>query len=80
MDPSLEEAVRDAIEEHLSIYPQAADSAEGVARWWLPERGLTASAAEVEHVLAGMVRRHSLRCVRLADGTVLYSKTRPDMH
>lgn len=80
MNPSLEQAVKDAIEEHLSVYPQAADSAEGVARWWLPTRGLLATAAEVEHVLAGMVRRHSLRCVRLADGTVLYSKTRTDLH
>ena len=80
MHPSLEEAVKVAIEEHLAVYPQAADSAAGVARWWLPARGLTASAAEVEHVLAGMVRRHSLRCVRLADGTVLYSKSRTDLH
>ncbi|MFY9511086.1 MAG: hypothetical protein WAQ05_08950 [Rubrivivax sp.] len=80
MNPSLEQAVKDAIEEHLAVYPQAADSAEGVARWWLPDLGLTASAAEVEHVLAGMVRRHRLRCVRLADGTVLYARTRSDLH
>jgi len=80
MNASLEQAVKEAIEEHLANYPQAADSAAGVARWWLTSRGLVATAAEVEHVLAEMVRRHSLRCVRLADGTVLYSKTRADLH
>jgi len=80
MNASLEQAVKTAIEEHLSIYPQAADSAAGVARWWLATRGLTATPAEVEHVLAEMVRHHSLRCVRLADGTVLYSKARADLH
>jgi hypothetical protein len=80
MHPTLERAVMNAIEEHLSAYPQAADSAEGVARWWLPSHGLTATPAEVEHVLAGMVRRHSLRCVRLADGTVLYARQRNDVH
>jgi hypothetical protein len=80
MHPSLEQAVKDAIEEHLSVYPQAADSAAGVARWWLPASGPVATAAEVEHVLTGMVRSHSLRCVRLADGTVLYSKCRNGLH
>ncbi len=80
MDTSLEQAVVQAIEEHLSTYPQAADSASGVARWWLTSRGVMASAGEVEHVLATMVRRHRLRCVKLADGTVLYSKCRSELH
>lgn len=80
MNPSLTQGVRAAIEEHLATYPQAADSAAGVARWWLSPRGIHATAAEVEHVLAEMVHQHHLRCVRLADGTVLYSKTRPELH
>lgn len=80
MNASHAQAVRAAIEEHLSIYPQAADSAAGVARWWLAAHGVTATAAEVEHVLAAMVREHHLRCVRLADGTVLYARSRADLH
>lgn len=80
MDPQLTRAVRSAIEEHLAQYPQAADSADGVARWWLTPRGVNAGVHEVEHVLAEMVHEHRLRCVRLADGTVLYSKVRTDLH
>jgi hypothetical protein len=80
MNPTLSDSVRAAIEEHLANYPQAADSAAGVARWWLASRGVAATAAEVEHVLAEMTRQHRLRCVRLADGTVLYSKTRSELH
>jgi hypothetical protein len=80
MNPTLAQRVRAAIEEHLAVYPQAADSAAGVARWWLAPRGIAATAAEVEQVLAEMTQRHHLRCVRLADGTVLYSKTRPELH
>jgi hypothetical protein len=80
MEPTLEQAVAQAIEEHLSTYPQAADSAAGVARWWLSTAGVAATAGEVEHVLAAMVRRHRLRCVKLVDGTVLYSKTRAELH
>ena len=59
-----------AIEAHLESHPQAADSAEGVARWWLG--GLTASAQQVECALASLVQRQRLRCVTLADGTSLY--------
>lgn len=80
MDPQAGRALRAAIEEHLAQYPQAADSAEGVARWWLAPRGLNAGLVEVEHVLAEMVHEHRLRCVRLADGTVLFSKIRTELH
>lgn len=80
MNPSLAQTVRDAIEEHLACCPLAADSAAGVARWWLAPRGVTASAAAVETVLTDMVHQQHLRCVRLADGTELYSKTRAELH
>lgn len=79
MTPTQQQAVSDAIDEHLGTYPQAADSAAGVARWWLAPRGIHAQAADVEHVLAQMVHEHRLRCVRLADGTVLFSRLRNDM-
>jgi len=60
------------IEAHLAAHPTAADSAEGVARWWVGSRGIEATAGEVEPVLALLVRRHRLRRVQLADGSTLY--------
>ncbi|KPF60794.1 hypothetical protein D621_01490 [beta proteobacterium AAP51] len=80
MNPTLARTVRAAIEDHLADYPQAADSAAGVARWWLTPRGINATATEVELVLAEMVHQHHLRGVLLADGTVLYSRTRAPLH
>ncbi len=68
------------IEAHLAAYPQAADSADGVARWWLGMRGIQAEVAEVELALAALLARHRLRQSVLADGTVLYScATRPEL-
>lgn len=60
-----------AIEAHLESHAQAADSAEGVALWWLG--GMAASAQEVERALLSLVQRRVVRCVTLADGTSLYS-------
>lgn len=61
-----------AIEAHLASHPLAADSAAGVARWWLGGQGVVASPRETELALATLVRRRRLRRVRLADGNTLY--------
>jgi hypothetical protein len=63
------------IAEHLAQHPQAADSAHGVARWWLGARGVQAEGPEVEQALLVMVAQQRLRCTPLADGTVLYSRS-----
>lgn len=76
-----QQGLMDAIEAHLANHPQAADSADGVARWWLGRQGIHADATEVELALAQLVARHALRQARLADGTVLYSRiTLPGTH
>ena len=62
----------EAIEAHLATNPLAADSAEGVARWWLATHGVVASPQEVELALVTLVRQHRLRRVQLADGNTLY--------
>ena len=80
MDTTLETTVTQMIEGHLALNPHAADSALGVARWWLSPRGLVISVAEVEPVLAAMVRQQRLRRVQLADGTVLYAMPRSALH
>jgi hypothetical protein len=60
------------IEAHLAAHPQAADSVDGVAEWWVARRGVVASREEVEEALDTLVRQGRLRCVRLADGNTLY--------
>lgn len=63
-----------AIEEHLATHPHAADSAEGVARWWLGTLSASSPLADVQQALNTLVDLQRLRCVRLADGSVLYSR------
>ena len=65
-------ALIQAIEAHLAAYPQAADSAEGVARWWLAGQGVVATEPEVESALDLLVQQQRLRRVLLADGNTLY--------
>jgi hypothetical protein len=68
---NLIEAIR-AIEAHLASHPLAADSADGVARWWVAAHGVVSSASVVEQALAMLVRQRRLRQVQLADGNTLY--------
>ena len=63
-----------AILAHLASHPHAADTAEGVARWWLGGQGGASTLPEVEAALRQLVARRALREERLADGTTLYSK------
>jgi Fe2+ or Zn2+ uptake regulation protein len=65
-------ALVDAILEYLVNHPQAADSVDGVTRWWLARNGSAPVRAEVERALATLVERGLLRRVELPDGTVLY--------
>ena len=61
-----------AILEYLVNHPQAADSVEGVTRWWLAHNGSAPASSDVESALATLVERGLLRRVELPDGTVLY--------
>ena len=72
--PANQQALIEAIEQHLASHPQAADSVEGAARWWLGAPGVPPAIADVEQALGALVQQGRLRQVQLADGTVLYSR------
>lgn len=69
----LSHPVVQGIERHLLSHPHAADSAEGVARWWLGSLSPPPRQDEVEQALELLVARGRLRCRGLSDGTRLYS-------
>jgi hypothetical protein len=58
--------------EHWDAHPHAADSAEGICRWWLNDDGEARAVEQVERVLDALVREGTARRVDLADGTTLY--------
>jgi hypothetical protein len=69
------ERIVQAIETYLDEHPAATDTADGIARWWLPdglqEPLLLGQALEV------LVRRGRLLSVRLPDGRVRYRGALP---
>ena len=63
-------AIADRIERYCAEHPGAADSAEGVQRWWLS--GCNVLVEEVQAALDELVARGSLSRRVLGDGTVVY--------
>lgn len=67
-------AVVAAVVAHLQAHPLAADSAAGVARWWVGAELVGVSLEDVEAALEQLVRSGVLRRLWLVDGTALYSQ------
>ena len=59
-----------ALEHYCADHPNAADSVEGVRRWWLADPAIPLS--DVEAALASLVERGLLDVRRLPDGTDVY--------
>ena len=69
-------AVTEAIEAYLVRHPHAADSAEGIARWWLSMGGLDASVEEVRAALGRLIEQGLVAWRQLPDGRRLYGAAR----
>lgn len=61
------EQIAAAIESYLSINPSAADSATGIAQWWLPSVGVEGALDEVEQALALLQVRHVMEGVQVGE-------------
>ena len=62
----------EAIEDYLLQHPNAADSEQGIAKWWVPAMGLEASAQEVADALESLRGLGVLERKRLPGGRVVY--------
>jgi len=66
------ERVMEAIEDYLLQHPDAADSEQGIAKWWVPAMGLEASAQEVAVALANLRALDRIERKCLPGGRVIY--------
>lgn len=68
-DPS---ALCQGILRYLHDHPEAADSMEGIASWWLPQSGYSVTTESVQEALALLVDERRIARIDLADGRTLY--------
>ena len=65
-----------AILRYLNVHPHAADTVEGITRWWLtPELGAL-PIETLEHALAVLIARGRVERAPLGDGRFVY-RARP---
>jgi hypothetical protein len=63
-------SLEQALEGYCALHPNAADTVEGVRRWWLADPAIP--LADVEVALDALVARGRLDIRRLPDGTAIY--------
>jgi len=74
----VDEAAR-RILEYLAERPNASDTFEGVAQWWLGAASLQASSQTVQRALEQLVRQGQLTAKKRIDGTIIYVRAKtPD--
>ncbi|WLT32694.1 hypothetical protein [Geothrix sp. PMB-07] len=57
---------------YLHDHPEAADSLEGIANWWLPAPAYSVTVEAVQEALALLVADQRIARLDLADGRILY--------
>lgn len=72
MDPELEQVVAD-IKKHFEEFPNAADTVDGIAAWWLAREHAGVSSATVDRALQLLVDAGFARARRTGNGAVIYS-------
>jgi hypothetical protein len=63
----------DEILTYLRVYPQAADTVDGIVEWWLPRQRHDEVVDRVQRALDDLVARGLVEKMTLVDGTVLYA-------
>lgn len=71
------ESIAADIQRYCSLHSDAADTVDGIV-WWLLQQRFQDARAEIEVVIADLVRQGVLERRELADGTVLYLCRSPE--
>lgn len=65
--------VRNAITRYFQQHPQAADTVDGIVKWWLPQFDINLPLENVLRVLERMVEAGELNKSEKRDGSVIYA-------
>lgn len=66
-----------AIHRYIDAHPNAADSIDGILRWWLTRQLVSDSASAVQTALDQLEARGLISHTRLADGRLVYQRVKP---
>ena len=69
-------AIAAEIERYVLAHPEAADTVEGIQRWWLSRQLADESDARVARALDWLIARGVLATTALPDGRTLYGAPR----
>jgi hypothetical protein len=58
--------------QYLHDHPEAADSLDGIASWWLPQSGHSVTVESVQAALVQLVEERQIARIDLADGRTLF--------
>lgn len=73
-EPYAKARLRAAITRHIRRNPNAADTARGVAKWWLPSVGYETAPDSIAAVLEEMAEGGLLQALLMPDGEILYRR------
>ncbi len=68
------------IARYLDEHPNAADSVEGIVRWWLPRQRLADRAEAVQVALEVLVAENKVTSTTTADGQIVYRRAEHAAH
>ncbi len=69
--------VANEIKRYLGVHPEGADTAEGIAKWWLPRQRLEESAFLVRQALDYLVAESLIERKANRSGGHLYFRVKP---
>lgn len=67
-------AVAEEIRNYLATHPNAADTVEGIVKWWLRRQRYEESVQKVQHALKYLSDQGVIKRTHTADGTVIYAR------
>ena len=68
-----EKFLAEQIMRYLESHPDAADSPEGIAMWWIPHQRQKESVEKVTKVLKVLVDKGGVQKKELKDGSIVYT-------
>ena len=76
-DADKDREIEQTVLSYLQRHPQAADTLDGIVRWWLPQQRYSVAQARIEAALRRLVSQGLIRQRRVPTGDALYGRGGP---